>query len=109
MCMYPQKMKLINWESPDSGGFMYREGKLKLKYAFDENGNIMSVTITPYNRNSTVVEITNALTSALVIQLSDSLHIPQGDVAEAIVESVKNLLKEKNNVRETQGSQTETH
>lgn len=88
---------------------MQYEGKLNLKYAYDENGNILSVRITPHNRNSTVVEITNALTSALVIQLSDSLHIPQGDVAEAIVESVKNLLKEKNDVRETQGSQAETH
>ena len=84
---------------------MQYEGKLNLKYTYDENGNILFVRVKPNNLNSSVVEITNALSSALVIELSNSLHIPQGDIAEAIVESIKTLIKEKNNVRETQGSQ----
>ena len=72
---------------------MQYEGKLNLKYTFDENGNILYVKVTPHNRNSTVVEITNALSSALVVQLSKSLHIPQDDLFNAIVESVNETLK----------------
>ena len=74
---------------------MYREGKLRIKYTFDENDNITSAFVIPNNRNSTVVEITNALTAALVIQLSNSLHLQQGDVAKAIVESIKALIPDR--------------
>jgi hypothetical protein len=80
---------------------MQYEGKLNIKYLYDENYSTLWVNIKPHKRGATVVEVTNALLSALAVQLSDSLHIPQEELLETIV----NAVKEKVNVRITQGSQ----
>ena len=71
------------------------QSKLKIKYFYDENYNILSVGVFPQDRNASQVEIANALTSALVVELSKSLSIPQKDIAQAIVSAVKSLIPER--------------
>ena len=84
---------------------MQRNGKLTIKYTFDENYNVLSSGVFPANRNSSVVEITNALTASLVIELSRNLGLTQSEVAQAIVQAVKKLVKKDANVRNSQECQ----